>query len=195
MELNTFSDASKRKKLFIIDFAKCIFIFLSNEKVKQETFTASLERLIIYKEYPSLKRLPINGLPGQWVITGRPSWPPWPLIIFLINASKEEGGKVTKKKLCEALPIPYCVYGSHERGKGHCYIMAKRSKFNMNPRKVSSPGGCLGREEEKEERVKLGFQGMGNEAPRCPERERKWLLAQCSGKSNHKCDLSILHQR
>ena len=37
-----------------MDFAKCIFIFLSNEKVKQETFTTSLEILIIYKEYPSL---------------------------------------------------------------------------------------------------------------------------------------------
>lgn len=50
-----------------MDFAKCIFIFLSNEKLRQETFTVSLEILTIYRKHPSLKYLPINGQP---VITG-----------------------------------------------------------------------------------------------------------------------------
>lgn len=58
-----------------MDFAKCIFIFLSNETVKQETFIASLEILIIYKDYPSLKCLPINGQDGQLVVTRKMSRP------------------------------------------------------------------------------------------------------------------------
>lgn len=46
-----------------MDFAKCIFIFLSHEKLKQQTSTVSLEILTMYREHPSLKCLPINGQP------------------------------------------------------------------------------------------------------------------------------------
>ena len=58
-----------------MDFVKCSFIFLSNKTVKQETFSASLGILIIYKDYPSLKCLPINGQHVQWVVTGKMSRP------------------------------------------------------------------------------------------------------------------------
>lgn len=65
----------REKKLITMDFAECIFIFLSNETVKQETFIASLEILIIYKDYPSPKCLSINGQYGQLVVTRKMSRP------------------------------------------------------------------------------------------------------------------------
>ena len=115
-----------KKQRIIMDFAKCIFIFLPNEKMKQETFTASLEILIIYKEYPSLQCLPINGQPGHLVIT-ECLGPLGPLIIFLIQSSKGKEGEITEKKqLCQELPTPYCVSGSRDRT-----LLIKTRKFNM----------------------------------------------------------------
>lgn len=74
-----------------MDFVKCIFIFLSNKTVKRDAFIASLESLIIYKDWPSLKCLPINGQYGQLVVTGKISRPLMTAHhFFLVNALKEK---------------------------------------------------------------------------------------------------------
>lgn len=112
----------------IMDFAKCIFIFLSNEKMKQETFTASLEILIIYKEYPSLY-LPINGQPVHLVITERMSWPLRTTHHFSDSGIKRErGGNYQKKAFVRSSPHPIVFLGHVIE---HCYVRVKTRKFNM----------------------------------------------------------------
>ena len=116
-----------KKQRIIMDFAKCIFIFLPNEKMKHETFTASLGILIIYKEYPSLQCLPINGQPVHVVITERMSWPLRTTHHFSDSGIKREReGNYRKKQLCQELPTPYCVSGSRDRT-----LLVKTRKFNM----------------------------------------------------------------
>jgi hypothetical protein len=82
-----------------MDFSKCIFIFFSNEKVKQKTFIVSLEQLITHQGHLPLKHLPINGQPAQAVSAGgyvRDTWTLWTLSLFELDALKEKDC-VTKK--------------------------------------------------------------------------------------------------
>lgn len=117
-----------KKQRIIMDFAKCIFIFLSNEKVKQETFTTSLEILIIYKEYPSLQCLPINDQPVHLVITERMSWPLRTTHhVSDSGIKRERGGSYQKKSFVRNSPHPIVFLGHMIE---HCYLRVKTRKFN-----------------------------------------------------------------
>lgn len=101
-----------KKQRIIMDFAKCIFIFLPNEKMKQETFTRP------QRYSHNLQRISFS-------IVFTHKWPAWalshyrenvfgplgPLIIFLIQASKGKEGENYRKIAVRSSPHPIVFLG------------------------------------------------------------------------------------